>query len=153
MQGATSHDGKLAGNRQLVAAYDSDHGRRSKHLGQKPKESGGESGGVHEPSGHDEIKQVVAEHGPAHKHLITKGEDGSHHSETHHESGHVHHADHDSLDEAHEHGKQAMEDTEDNPLNRESQNRAEERDRIESHGGSRGLGRRSEGQTVSFMED
>ena len=45
MRGASTTDGKMHGNRQLVEAYDKDHGKKSKHLNQRPHESGGESGG------------------------------------------------------------------------------------------------------------
>lgn len=109
MRGAESDDGKMAGNRQMVDRYNEAKGKKKKG---HPSDRGGPSGGVHEPSGHDEIKQVAAEHGPAHSHTIHKTPDGFH-STTHHESGHVHHADHGTLGEAHEHGMHAMgEDTE-----------------------------------------
>lgn len=75
----------------------------------RPKAAGGESGGAHEPSGHDEIKQAVDEHGVAHSHHIMKTAQG-YHSITHHEDGHVHHADHGSIQDAHEHGAHAMDD-------------------------------------------
>jgi hypothetical protein len=143
MRGATSHDGKLSGNRQTVDAYDRDKGRGA----QRPGNRGGASGGVHEESGHDEIKQVVAEHGKAHKHIIQhsgggggmSGASGSesgekYHSITHHEDGHVHRANHESLDDAHEHGRMAMEDTEHNEMDRDSQELAGERDRSEAGG-------------------
>lgn len=108
MKGLTSHDGKLAGNRQQVESYDKAHGK-----GPKPESKAGGGGGDandrHQEGGDGrDVKQVVSEHGPAHTHIITKGAGSGHHSETHHESGHVHHADHETLDEAHDHGKDAM---------------------------------------------
>ena len=100
MRGATSKDGKMAGNRQMVDRYDESRGGKA---AMKPKGDAMDAG----EKDHAEIKDVVAEHGPAHTHIITKDGMG-HHSETHHKDGHTHHADHDSLDEAHEHGKEAM---------------------------------------------
>jgi len=124
MRGMTSADGKMSGNVQMVGSYD-------KHKSQKPKPEGGESGGAHDPDGHDEIKQVVAEHGPAHTHVIKKNEHG-HMSETHHESGHVHHKDHASLEEAHEHGQHAMDEDGDHAqMGEDSEDRAGERDDME----------------------
>jgi hypothetical protein len=152
MRGASTHDGKLSGNRQLVEAYDKDKGRKSKHLSQRPTEHGGTSGGVHGEGGHDEIKHIVEEHGLAHKHVITKhdgtqGGGSEYHSETHHESGHVHHADHASLDEAHDHGRQAMEDTQHSELSRDDQHIAQQKDRQEAAGG---MGR---GGDTGFMTE
>ena len=102
MRGAMSHDGKMSGNRQMVDRYDESKG--AKKEAPKPGADAGEK------DGEKDIHSVVAEHGPAHTHIITQGKagKGSHHSETHHEDGHSHHADHDSLDEAHEHGTVAM---------------------------------------------
>jgi len=100
MRGADSFDGKMSGNRQMVDRYNEAKGKKPAKGQKKPKPTGGESGGVHEMGGHDEIKQVVAEHGPAHSHHVHKTPDG-YHSVTHHEDGHVHHADHGSLEEAH----------------------------------------------------
>src|SRR6266704_4700462 len=143
LSGGSSRDGKLHGNRQLVEAYDKDHGHKSKHLAQRPKESGGASGGVHEPGGHDEIKQVVGEHGPAHTHEIHKKEDGGYSSTTHHEDGHVHeHDHHDTIADAHEHGANAMDDTDHLEGNQETHARGEERHQIERHAGS-----------LNFMEE
>lgn len=79
--------------------------------GALPKAGGGESGGAREEAGHDEIKNIVGEHGPAVSHTIARSPQG-YHSMTHHEDGHVHHADHGSLEEAHEHGAHAFDDTE-----------------------------------------
>ncbi len=105
MRGATSSDGKLTGNVQTVERYEDS---------KKPKTDG------HDPNkgmdgGHEEIHSVVAQHGSADRHVITNS-NGKVHSETHHKSGHIHHADHASLDEAHEHGKVAMEDAEHNTM-------------------------------------
>jgi hypothetical protein len=87
MKGASSHDGKMHGNQQMIDRYDESKG----HKQARPKEGGGESGGEHEPEGHDEIKQVVMEHGPAHtiqmKHDHAAGE---HHVTSHHEDGYKH---------------------------------------------------------------
>ncbi len=96
MKGASSHDGKLHGNLQMIERYDESKGKQK-----KPKETGGESGGEHEAGGHDEIKQVVAEHGPAHKVVMTHDHDGQHSTVTsHHDDGHVHTAHHDGEDHA-----------------------------------------------------
>jgi hypothetical protein len=124
MRGMTSADGKMTGNVQQVSSYD-------KHKGQKSKATGGDSGGVHGPDGHDEIKQVVAEHGPAHTHIIKKNAHG-HTSETHHADGHIHHADHASLEEAHEHGMHAMDEDGDHAeMGEDAEDRAGERDEME----------------------
>lgn len=141
MRGASSKDGKLHGNRQLVEAYNKD-----KSGGQDGHRTGGHSGGVHDAEGHDEIKQVVGEHGKAHKHVIMRHEDGAgYSSETHHESGHVHHHDyHGSLDEAHEHGMHAMGEEGDGdhaPMDEEQQHGASGRRQNERmRSGSGGLG-------------
>lgn len=114
MAGYESHDGKIAGNRQQVESYDHAHGKKSKHEGKEDGKAKGKAGGAaDEESSHSPIHEVVAEHGPAHTHVITAHRDGghdgmTHHSETHHESGHIHHADHASLEEAHKHGMAAM---------------------------------------------
>jgi len=118
----------MHGNRQLVDAYDKDKGHGKPAKRQEPKSRGGESGGVHEESGHDEIKSVVGEHGAAHKHVITKKPEGGYSSETHHESGHVHmHDHHDSIEQAHEHGAHAMDDTDHLPMNQDQEERGERR--------------------------
>lgn len=147
MRGATSHDGKMSGNVQLVESYN----KHRKGKMQEGRDSGGESGGVHEPSGHDEIKQVVVEHGPAHTHLITKNsaggeeDDGGYHSSTTHEDGYEHESDHGTLEEAHEHGRHAHGETDDDDhagaMNRDSHQRSSERRHHErDHSGSRGGG-------------
>ena len=83
MRGSESFDGKISGNRQMVDRYNESKGKKK----QRPHEVGGPSSGAREPSGHDEIKNVVDEHGAA-----------------------IHHATHGSLEEAHEHGMHAMGD-------------------------------------------
>lgn len=129
MKGLTSADGKMTGNVQSVGSYD----KSKKQPHESP--SGGDSGGVHDPSGHDEIKEVVNTHGAADTHVITKNHQGTTgkevHSETHHKSGHIHHADHASLDEAHEHGKVAMEDAEHNEMGDDAMEDAGERGGME----------------------
>ena len=111
MRGSESFDGAMRGNTQMVDRYNESKGK-SKKKAQRPHEGGGQSGGTREPSGHDEIKNVVDEHGHAVSHTIHKTQQG-YHSTTHHEDGHVHHADHGTLGEAHEHGEHAFgEDTE-----------------------------------------
>lgn len=116
MRGSETMDGKISGNRQLVDRYNEAKGAKPAKGQKKPKETGGESGGAREISGHDEIKQVVAEHGPAHSsHIIDRGEghdQGRYHVMTHHADGHVHHADHDTMGAAAEHVAHAHEDTE-----------------------------------------
>lgn len=124
MRGAESFDGKLAGNRQLVDSYNEAKGKGKKkglkgalhggpgtQPGALPKAGGGESSGAREPGGHDEIKDVVNDHGAAVSHHIMKTNQG-YHSISHHEDGHVHHAEHDTLADAHEHGAAAFDDTE-----------------------------------------
>jgi len=96
MKGASSRDGKLHGNVQMIERYDESKGKQA-----RPKNKGGESGGAHEMGGHDEIKQVVAEHGPASKVVIEHDHDAQHSTVTsHHEDGHVHTAEHDGSDHA-----------------------------------------------------
>jgi hypothetical protein len=143
MRGGTSSDGKLSGNRQLVDAYDRDkgHGKPARH--QEPKNTGGDSGGVHDPEGHDEIKQVAEEHGHAHKHVITKKEGGGYQSETHHEDGHVaHHDHHDTIEHAHAHGAYAMGDSDHVPADEEARDQMHGRsmnERESSGSGSSGV--------------
>ena len=115
MRGTSSFDGKLTGNRQMVDRYNEAKGKSKKpNVGTlkaaKPAPTGGESGGVHEAGGHDEIKQVVAEHGPATSHHVMRSPQG-YHTLTHHEDGYVHHADHASLEDAHTHAAHAHDDT------------------------------------------
>jgi hypothetical protein len=136
MAGFESHDKKIAGNRQLVESYDKAHGKKSKHMSDAGKsdkhmEHSAEHGGG------DDMKSIVAEHGKAHTHTITKDrETGSHHSETHHEDGHVAHADHGSLDEAHAHGMEAMgDDGEHNEMEPDDAMVAAEQNEEEMHGG------------------
>lgn len=123
MRGSESFDGKLAGNRQMVDRYNEAKGKKKKEgikpalrggpgtqPGALPKAGGGESGGAREEAGHDEIKNVVGEHGAAVSHHVMKTAQG-YHTLTHHEDGHVHHADHENLEDAHTHAAYAHEDT------------------------------------------
>ncbi len=97
MKSASSKDGKLHGNVQMIDRYNESKG----HKPARPKETGGESGGEHEEGGHDEIKQVVAEHGQAHTIHIEHDHEGQHSTVTsHHEDGHKHVAHHDGEDHA-----------------------------------------------------
>lgn len=89
MKGVSSFDGKLHGNSQTVDRYNEAHGKKP----QRAHETGGESGGAHEAEGHDEIKQVVAEHGPAHTVHVRHDHEAQHsHVVSHHGSGHKHEA-------------------------------------------------------------
>lgn len=105
MKSASSRDGKMHGNVQTVERYDESKG----HKPQRPKETGGESGGEHEASGHDEIKQVVAEHGPAHTiHMEHDHEASEYHVTSHHEDGYKHGpVTHESAAMAHAHAAHA----------------------------------------------
>lgn len=100
MKGASSSDGKLHGNVQMIDRYE-----QSK----KPKAEGGHSGGAHEPSGHDEIKSVVGEHGPASRVEITHGEggEGGPSKVVSHHGAHKHEASFDSPAMAHAHAAHA----------------------------------------------
>ena len=133
----------MSGNRQLVDAYDKDKGHGKPARRQEPKAGGGESGGVHDEGGHDEIKHVVGEHGEAHKHVITKKDEGGYSSETHHESGHVHqHDHHDTLEHAHAHGAYAMGDSDHLPADEEAHDQMHGRsmnERESSGSGSAGV--------------
>jgi hypothetical protein len=122
MRGADSFDGKISGNRQLVDRYNEAKGKKGslkpalkQARPERPKTAGGESGGAREAGGHDEIKQVVAEHGKAMSHHVYDrgegAEGGRYHTVTQHEDGHVHSADHDTIADAHEHAAIAHEDT------------------------------------------
>jgi len=150
MKGLTSRDGKMSGNRQMVERYDSTRHGEGSNSGRgsmnkrAPKPIGGESGGEHEASGHDEIKQVVMEHGPAHTHIIKKSAEGesdhAYSSITHHEDGHkhgpVHHA---TIEEAHEHGAHAMDDADHlNDMSRDDAEVAGEKHGLEEEGGDAG---------------
>jgi hypothetical protein len=95
MAGYESHDGKLAGNRQIVETYDKSHWKTSKRLqgvgGGKP--GAGKAEDEHDEGGgdHEEIKSVVEEHGPAHKVEVAHDhEGGRHHVTSHHADGHKH---------------------------------------------------------------
>lgn len=147
MRGGETFDGKLAGNRQMVDRYNESKGRGKKKRdslreplrggpgtqpGALPKGEGGESGGARERGGHDEIKQVVDEHGPAHSHTIMRSPQG-YHSLTHHEDGHVHHEDHATLEEAQEHGAHAFDDAEHMDMPKEDYETAEEERGLEEH--------------------
>lgn len=118
MRGSETFDGKIAGNRQMVDRYNEAKGKKkgikaglkSPQEERLPKTTGGESGGAREAAGHDELKDVMGEHGAAVSHHIWKTHQG-YHSLTRHDDGHLHQADHESLEEAHEHGRNAMDDT------------------------------------------
>jgi hypothetical protein len=137
MRGSESYDGKISGNAQLVDRYNEAKGKSKKK--QRPHETGGESGGAHAASQHDEIKNIVGEHGEAIHHAIHKTHQG-YESVTHHEDGHVHHAEHDTLGEAHEHGMHAMgEDTAHlGDMGREDEEVAGEHEGAESRAGMGG---------------
>lgn len=139
MKGITSRDGKMSGNRQMVDRYDSTRPGAGKKP-QRPGGKGGESGGAHEASGHDEIKKVVREHGPAHGHHVMKSEGGGYESTTHHEDGHVHGPiSHGSIEEAHEHGAHAMDDADHlGDMPRDDKDVADEHDDAEGGGGMGG---------------
>jgi hypothetical protein len=128
MKSSTSHDGVLHGNTQMVDRYDEAHGKK------RPKMTGGESGGAHEPEGHDEIKQVVDEHGPAHKIIIQHDHDGGeHHVTSHHEDGHIHKQMHDSATMAHAHAAHAGGVSDTNELH-EAHGGQQEQDTLEEAG-------------------
>jgi hypothetical protein len=131
MKGLTSKDGKMSGNVQTVGSYDRSKGHKPQ--AGRPDHTSDDGGGAESTPMHE----VVAKHGAAKQHLVTKGPDGGFESHTMHESGHKHGpVHHDSLDEAHEHGRQAMEDTEHNENNMDSQRLAEGRDESEDLGGA-----------------
>lgn len=109
MAGFDSHDGKLHGNRQLVERYDESHGKKSKHMLGK---AGGDDGEHQDGDGHEEIKSVVAEHGPAHKIQVQHDHEAKHSTViSHHgEPGHRHEAHFDGEDHhvhAHAHAAHA----------------------------------------------
>lgn len=147
MRGSETMDGKISGNRQLVDRYNEAKGKPPAKGQKKPKPTGGESGGVHEAGGHDEIKQVVAEHGPAHSsHVIDRGEghaEGRYHVMTHHQDGHVHHADHGTMGAVNEHMAHAHDDTAHlGDMGQEDSEIAGEHEQMEDFGsGSRGSSR------------
>ena len=110
-----SADGKRHGSKFRMNRYDS-----------AQKDGGGERAAAHEetavPSGereeqleeqvapgiHDEIKQIAAEHGPAHEvHIQHDHMGGRHHVHSMHPDGYEHHADHMTAEDAHEHAKHA----------------------------------------------
>lgn len=107
MKGIASKDGKMSGNVQLVSRYD-----ESKKEARRPKQRGGESGGEHSESGHDEqIRNVIGEHGPAHEIHVEHDHEAQHSTVTsHHEDGHKHVAHFDGEDHhvhAHAHAAHA----------------------------------------------
>jgi hypothetical protein len=144
MRGSETFDGKMSGNTQLVDRYNEAKGKKPAKGQKKPKETGGESGGAHEMGGHDEIKQVVDEHGPAHTSVIMhRGDghpDGKYHVVTHHEDGHVHHADHETLGDVHEHLAAAHEGDSEHfgDMTPDDEEVASERAGSENVGGARG---------------
>jgi len=90
----------MHGNVQMVERYDKSKMPSMKE--KRPSERGGHSGGTDEASDIHEIKQVVADHGPAEKTVIEHGhEKGEHHVHSYHEDGHHHHSVHGSPAEAH----------------------------------------------------
>lgn len=125
MQGASSFDGKLTGNRQMVDRYNEAKGKKAKKgpglktrggegIGAQPRalphDTGGHSSGEREEGGFDQMKDIKDEHGNAISHHVFRTHQG-YHSVTQHEDGFVHAGkDHDSLDEAQEYGKSAMGD-------------------------------------------
>jgi hypothetical protein len=107
MRGETSQDGKISGNVQLVRGHNAHKSGGMKHAGGMEQSQSDDSGS----SDHSEIQDVTAEHGPASSHTVTDNQDGTFSSQTQHADGHVHEKHgHKSLEEAHEHGKQAMND-------------------------------------------
>lgn len=122
--GSSSRDGRLHGNRQLVEAYDKDKGISPA----KPKREGG---------GHSGGQSVEDGPTPASSHTITKNEGGGYTSTLTHEDGSESTADHETLADAHEHGRAAMDDTENAPMEHDSADRAGDRSSIERHAGSR----------------
>ena len=136
MKGTSTFDGKMTGNRQLVDRYNESKGKGGGAKMREPKERGGESGGRHEPSGHDEIKKVVDEHGAAVSHTIHKTHQG-YSSVTHHEDGHVHGpVEHGSMEEAHEHGAHAFDDADHlGDMPKDDEQVAKEADEAEAEGG------------------
>jgi hypothetical protein len=102
-----THDGKIAGNRQIVETYDKSHGKMP--MGKKPM--GRMGGGDDDSQGADgaqdmdmeEIKNLAGEHGPATKtETHHDHEAGMHRMVSHHPDGHMHHSKHGSAEEAHE---------------------------------------------------
>ena len=137
MKGFETHDGKLAGNRQTVETYDKSHGKKSAHMKEdKPKHMADGKDGK-DGMGGGGIHDVVAEHGPAHTHIHTVDRmTGKHHSETHHESGYVHHEDHEDGNAAREHGAAAMgDDGEHTEMEPNDAEVAEEHEEEEMHPG------------------
>ena len=138
MKGLSSRDGKMSGNRQMVESYD-------KSKGHKPAAAPSEHA---EPDADDKpMHEVVAEHGPAKQHLITKGEDGGFTSHTMHEDGHKHGPiHHGSMEEAHQHGSEAMGggDAEHDEMGHDAERHAARHGASEMGGGG--------GKSLSFMD-
>lgn len=92
-------DGRSFGNRQRMAAYDEREPKAEKK--QEPEAEDGEQGG--EDVSHQDINEVVAEHGPAEKIEMEHDHEGGSHSVTSHHGGKKHHSEHASAEEAHHH--------------------------------------------------
>lgn len=120
-----SNDGKRMGSSFRMNRYNNDHKEEGGE--KKPEEKGARSQSrdieathpnpdetmgdepMQEPGGdHEEVKQMVAEHGPAHTINITHDhQNGQHHVHHVHQDGFEHHADHPTPEHAHRHAAHA----------------------------------------------
>ena len=146
MAGFQTHDGKIAGNRELVQTYDKAHGKGKKPDTMKAGGGEGEMGGG-EPGDMEEIKGLAAEHGPAHKtETHHDHEGGMHHMHSEHPDGHKHRSSHGSAHEAHTaamHASGAMENDMDEHGGEHAMNQEEE------EAGGMGGGK---GPQIGFMQ-
>lgn len=110
----TAKDGRNFGNHQVGKRYDERFGEK------EPQGDQEQASGKQDVSDQD-IDSVVAEHGPAHEvHIKHDHEADTHHVESHHGEV-VHHSDHSSGYEAHEHARKAAGLTEDQMEDNEEQ--------------------------------
>lgn len=112
-----SADGKRTGNRMQMKRYDKAHAEPEKKSETEPKEEHeepemkpmGEEQAEEQPGMHEEIKGIVAQHGPAHQiHMAHDHQNMKSEVHSMHESGHQHRAMQEGekhKEMAHEHAK------------------------------------------------
>lgn len=98
-----SSDGQSFTNRPPMRQHE-------KSMMAKKSMAGGAGDPLQQPAagemGQEDGSQVAAEHGPAAEvHVMHNHEAGEHHVQSSHPDGHQHTSQHDSAEEAHEHGK------------------------------------------------
>ena len=111
MEGKSAAQGDSASKMARMSAGESPHGARAMAGEAEGKPTGEREEQLEEqvaPGIHDEIKQMAAEHGPAHTvHIAHDHEAGRHDVHSMHPDGHEHRATHSSAMHAHHHAMHA----------------------------------------------